>query len=271
MSSQIVDSASASSPPVHRPYDGPEDWYEGLCSVCGVEGRFVRDRMSISESYRCPACKGHLRYQGQGRAIVRAFARHGERSVAELVGTSTFRRLHIYEPGTLGPFRPLLRRLKGYVQSTFDVGSAQQKPERKVRREDLMDLSFEPMSFDLVITSDIFEHIRHPDRAFAEVYRVLRPGGWHIFTIPGRWPLRPHTVARVDVSGRFDVMLLPPVFHNRDHLVYNDFGLDLLQSLDRIGFATDPMLFASSTVTTSAQVTFCSRRPFNRDDVEAPR
>ena len=83
---------------------------------------------------------------------------------------------------------------------------------------------------------------------------MLRPGGWHLFTIPGRWPLPARTVARVDVSGAEDALVLPAVYHNHEYLVYNDFGLDLLDALDDIGFVTEPMLFVSASATTAAQV-----------------
>jgi SAM-dependent methyltransferase len=132
-----------------------------------------------------------------------------------------------------------------------------------VRCEDLMRLSFADQSFDLVVTSDIFEHVRHPYQAFEEVYRVLHDGGMHIFTVPCRWPMRERTVSRVDVSGPEDVFVEEPMYHG-PHLVYNDFGLDLLDRLDAVGFVTDVMLFASTSETTSKQATFCSVRPLRR-------
>jgi len=247
--------------PVHPPYEGPEDAFSGRCPVCGDAGRFVRDRMSISESYRCPSCRGHLRYQVQARAVLRACSRHGARSVSELVAEPEFRAARILEPGTLGPFRRLFRGLDGYVQTVFDPNVARGERVDGLPCEDLMALTFAAGSFDLVLTSDVFEHVRDPRAGFAEVFRVLRPGGAHVFTVPGRWPLPPATVPRVDVSGAADVHLLPPVFHNRTHLVYNDFGLDLLAMLDDIGFVTEPILFASSSPTTSLQAAFCSMRP----------
>ena len=249
---------------VHQAYDGPRDGFEGRCWVCGVSGSFERDRMSITESYRCSSCRGALRYQGQARAILGSFARHGARSIAELVTEPGFQRVKVFEPGAQGPLRRYLRKLDDYSASVYDPSVVRGEVRDGVRCEDLMNLSFERESMDLVITSDIFEHVRHPERAFAEVYRVLRPGGTHIFTIPGRWPMREQTVARVDVSGADDVFLLPPVYHASQHLVYNDFGRDLLDCLDEIGFVTNPVLFASSSATTSSQVTFCCMRPLPR-------
>ena len=53
-----------------------------------------------------------------------------------------------------------------------------------VRCENLESLTFPDESFDIFITQDVFEHIFHPDRAAAEIMRVLKPGGAHVFTAP---------------------------------------------------------------------------------------
>lgn len=42
-------------------------------------------------------------------------------------------------------------------------------------------------SVDLVLSSWVLEHLPAPERAFAEVARVLRPGGAFIFLTPGAW------------------------------------------------------------------------------------
>jgi SAM-dependent methyltransferase len=112
-----------------------------------------------------------------------------------------------------------------------------------IRCEDLRDLTFQDDAFDLVISSDIFEHVRDPMRAFAEVFRVLRPGGFHIFSVPLRWPFPPRTKARVDWSGPEDVFLCPPTYHGsptdpEGSLVYTDFGMDLPEELRGVGFVT---------------------------------
>lgn len=120
-----------------------------------------------------------------------------------------------------------------------------------------MALTYPSDTFDLVITSDVFEHVRHPYEGFAEVHRVLRPGGAHIFTVPVRWPMREHTIERVDTSGDEDVFLLEPVYH-RIHLVYNDFGADMLDKLAEIGFATEAIRFESTSRAAARLLTFCS-------------
>ncbi len=44
-------------------------------------------------------------------------------------------------------------------------------------------LPFDDASFDLVISHDVFEHLRAPETTIAEVHRVLAPGGEVVCTI----------------------------------------------------------------------------------------
>lgn len=207
--------------------------------MCGIEGTFERGDRPAQGGYRCSACDAPARYQVQAQVLLSMYGREAE-SIAALVLEEEFAALSIYEPGKRGPFRRHLRFLPGYVMSGYGEDAAD-----GVRPEDLMALSFPDESFDLVITSDVFEHVRHPYVAFREVHRVLRPGGAHVFTVPGRLPLPATTVARVDVSGPEDVHLLKPVLHNDLHLVYNDFGADLLDRLKEAGFTTEVVAFSS--------------------------
>jgi SAM-dependent methyltransferase len=101
--------------------------------------------------------------------------------------------------------------------------------------------------------------------AFAEIFRVLRPGGYHIFTVPLRWPLPAATRPRVDSSGPEDVFLVPPVYHGsptdrKGSLVYTDFGMDLPEQLRNLGFET-----ATHHGHTCA-ITFVSRKPTFEED-----
>jgi SAM-dependent methyltransferase len=49
-------------------------------------------------------------------------------------------------------------------------------------------------TFDLVVSGQVFEHVQNPEQAFAEIARVLKPGGASLHHFPSRYyPIEPHT------------------------------------------------------------------------------
>lgn len=250
---------SSAAPTQTEPDD---DSFDGACNVCGERQVFVRRNTSLREGYRCARCKASLRYRGQADAILRCYSTNGCTSLAEIVDERDFAALSFWEPGVLGPFRAYFERMPHYVVSDFwpDVPPGDRR--EGVRCEDLMALTFAAGSFDLVVTSDIFEHVRKPYVGFAEVHRVLRPGGRHIFSIPVQEPMRTATVERVDTSDDHDVYILEPRYHvgpkHSQHIVYNDFGRDLLGNVDELGFDTEVIRFESPSMEASRLLTFCS-------------
>ncbi|MEM9301745.1 MAG: methyltransferase domain-containing protein [Pseudomonadota bacterium] len=215
--------------------------FSGVCSICGWTGVFDDCHRSPRESYRCGRCQASFRYRHQADALLHQYSRRGSASLAELVKEPGFADLHVYEAGLIGPFRRYFQALPHYVQSYFWDDIPRGGDKDGVRSEDLEDMTFEDETFDLMITSDILEHVRHPLRAFAESFRILKRGGKHIFSIPVPWPWLEETRKRVDVSGPEDVFLLEPRYHGspvdpQGSLVYNDFGVDLVGQLEDIGF-----------------------------------
>jgi len=107
-----------------------------------------------------------------------------------------------------------------------------------------MRLSFPDESFDVVISSDVFEHIPDPYRAHREVARVLKKGGRHVFTVP--FDPRGYlddVRARLDSAGAIE-LLSPAIYHHDpvsgkcDVLVYTIFGLEMLVRLRQLGLET---------------------------------
>jgi SAM-dependent methyltransferase len=49
-------------------------------------------------------------------------------------------------------------------------------------------------TFDFVFATSVFEHVQDQDTAYAEICRVLKPGGVFLNVFPSKWrPLEPHT------------------------------------------------------------------------------
>jgi SAM-dependent methyltransferase len=58
------------------------------------------------------------------------------------------------------------------------------------------DLPFRDGSFDVVMASDVLEHIEHDDEAVSEIARMLRPGGSAILSVPAhQWLFSQHDTA----------------------------------------------------------------------------
>ncbi|GAA1479762.1 class I SAM-dependent methyltransferase [Gordonia sinesedis] len=80
------------------------------------------------------------------------------------------------------------------VGAMFDAMMAQGEVpiDAKARAEvgDALRLPYADNSFDVVVMSEILEHVVGDDAAIAEMARVLRPGGLAAVTVPRYWPER---------------------------------------------------------------------------------
>ena len=77
----------------------------------------------------------------------------------------------------LEPFEDALDVGLDLTPGMIDVARAKQLDNVSFVVGDAEALPFEPRSFDAVLCSNSFHHYPHPERFFAEVARVLRPGG----------------------------------------------------------------------------------------------
>lgn len=217
------------------------DTYDDQCSICGKQQSFVRTAQSIRETYRCGNCRASLREREQARAILNCYDAFGAKTLQQLATLEAFKRLTVYEPGTVGPFRRIFRELLNYKQSDYYSKEDRELATLEMPHQSLEALTYPDSHFDLIITSDILEHVRKPSQAFAETGRVLKLGGYHVFTVPLQEPLPLQTITRVDVSGNEDVHILPEHYHGNGKggrsLVYNDFGRDILDMLFAAGFS----------------------------------
>jgi SAM-dependent methyltransferase len=116
-----------------------------------------------------------------------------------------------------------------------------------VRHEDLQNLSFDDNALDLILSSDVLEHMPAPYKAHAEIFRTLKRGGKHIFTVPYD-PSSPTDDCRAELHEG-EVRLLKPALYHGDPvrpdegvLVWFIFGREMTQLLRAIGFEVDVLL-----------------------------
>ena len=48
-------------------------------------------------------------------------------------------------------------------------------------------IDFKADSFDLVLCNHVLEHVSEDNKALKELYRILKPSGTAIITVPGNW------------------------------------------------------------------------------------
>jgi SAM-dependent methyltransferase len=132
----------------------------------------------------------------------------------------------------LDPHSPLKEILSGartYTRSFYENGKrgGSARADGSVC-EDVTDLSFENDSLDMIVSSDVLEHVPHLHKAFSETARVLRAGGVHLFTVPPR--VKTKKRAEI-VDGRVEHIETPE--YHRDPLCHQgilafwDIGPDL--------------------------------------------
>lgn len=204
---------------------------DGMCAVCGQKVVFapIRPGHSLRET-RCSACGASRRTRDLARVLARLAAGPSVRLLPGALEAMTGWR--VYEAQAAGPLHDRLRCLPRYVCSEYTPETVEPGTcaASGLRCEDLERLSFPDGIFDLVVTQDILEHVADPWRAFDEIWRVLAPGGRHVFTVPMHESHPTTTRARLGKDGRED--LLPPVHHGDPvrqggALVVTDFGDDL--------------------------------------------
>lgn len=74
--------------------------------------------------------------------------------------------------------------ISGVDASQEAIYFCRQKKLGEVKEGDICNLPFAASRFHLIMATDILEHVADDGKALAEIYRVLRPGGYAIITVP---------------------------------------------------------------------------------------
>lgn len=212
--------------------------FEGHCTVCGNDSTMHKQGKHAGETYKCSVCGGIARHRHFAIELCKVYGIEEPISVDKFAEMKSD--LKIYEAQAMGAINSRLKKINGYHCSEFYPEFSRGEEIRDgIRNEDLQDLTFEDESFDLVITQAVFEHVREPDLAWKEIHRVLKPSGYHIFSVP--IDTRSLTEPRVRIENGEDVFIKPKHHHNdgvRHAFVYTDFGLDVAEHLNKFGFST---------------------------------
>ncbi|HWM69762.1 MAG TPA: class I SAM-dependent methyltransferase [Steroidobacteraceae bacterium] len=179
--------------------------YRSRIRICGACQQVTVILVVGSEELDiCVRCRANLRYEMLARRV-RLFP---------------LANCDVLELDPNSPLRPILGTAKSYARSFFRPGVelGSRRPDGAVC-QDITRLTYPDSSLDLIVSSDVLEHVPHAHLAFRETARVLRPGGAHLFTVPPR----ERTRNREGLEPEYHADPLDPA----GILVYWDYGPDL--------------------------------------------
>lgn len=185
----------------------------------------LREIFDRRESSFCPRCGNSSRTRFLAEATVKTIPL-GADCLVDWVQKANKKHLRVAEINGCGQLHEILIGLNHLSYSEFvperDIKTRVKNFLKDIRREDLHSLSYKDGSFDLVINSDVLEHVPDYKLAIAESTRVLKTGGVFLFTIPLIW--RRKTLSRTKMK---------PSYHGSgesDNLVITEFGGDVVSA-----------------------------------------
>jgi len=250
------------------------------CCVCGKHSLFYWDKSyenllrklipgwGMGDDYTeqlikrengfCAACGSFFRSRSHAKTILKLL---GVSNLSEffhfLKNNPSF---VVYETANYWLFRnDTLKGFGNYLISEFHPDAPRGEKVNGVRNENLESLTFADESIDLLITSEVLEHVVDLTRSLSEIRRVLKNGGQHVFTVPVNNSL-PETRTRAELAEDGSINhILPPAIHGGDTttgiLAYRDFGNDINEIIESHGFnCREEKYYSKGTYVTSVYI-----------------
>jgi len=241
----------------------PANWHRvpGSCNVCGKRVVFSYEAESLRRGQLiCSNCGSISRYRSIARGLLKAI---GELTGVQATSVKALRRtrsrqaLTVYDTQVPFKFFNITYTIPEHLSKVRWVELFTSRYDeflplgymlgRNCSNENLEQLSFPDAFFDVVVTSDVMEHVRLADRAHAEIRRVLKPGGFYLFTVPflaDQYSTRTLIQVRDPHDPLRDIVLRAD-YHEDGNApggrvaVYREYGLDIVYELEALGFTVN--------------------------------
>lgn len=234
--------------------------FNSICPVCGSNAGMARrgvlwpelvlqwqltpawaNWIDQREGLQCTYCRSNLRSQQIAQCLINTMNNRlgaNAKNLSELCDMREMQTQMVAETNAAGNLHPYLSKLEGLYYSEY--GSY----DLNIPSEDLQHLSYADNYFDLVINSDVLEHIPNIELALSEIRRVLKPEGIYIFSVPVIWSQSKSRCRARMANGQL-THLLPPSYHGNkdtqknDFIVFHEFGKDFTQICKNAGFSIE--------------------------------
>lgn len=170
------------------------------------------------QGFCCDACGANLRSMNLAGALLDHFAFNGTLSqfCSRSREAKSLSLLEVNEAGTL----------------TLALSSFRKYKLTRYPEVDMHKFPFADASYDIVIHSDVLEHVNNPGTGLTECFRILKPNGVLLFTIPiiyGRLSRKRDDTEPPSYHG-------DPAINGSDLQVHTEFGADFWVLLLEAGF-----------------------------------
>ncbi|MGP2415650.1 class I SAM-dependent methyltransferase [Pantoea ananatis] len=193
----------------------------GYCHCCKQQVKFHSDDVWLRDHFSCSSCNSTPRQRNLVKTLDELVPAWGEKIMHES-----------------SPSNEYFSHLVDYSFSQYVPDNELGSPVSGGGTNQNIELTtFDSNSFDVFISQDVLEHVFNPEAACKEVLRVLRPGGWHIFTTPRHNNLR-KSIQRASLKGSQVKHIKSPEYHENPvgdgkSLVTFDWGRDFEKLLQK--------------------------------------
>ena len=137
----------------------------------------------------------------------------------------------------IAPEVSLMRHFKRHYRDSKNYITADLESPLADLHFDVQSIPLEDQSVDVIICNHLLEHVEDDRRAMAELYRILKPGGWGIMLVPedrGRaTTFEDDTITDPDERTR--------IFGQYDHR--RIYGKDYDERLQKVGFRVERIAY----------------------------
>ena len=217
-----------------------------FCNICGNVRKVKIRTENVREDVICKKCGSNSRKRHLAGEILNLINQRNKTGYTSLRKIRKDSGLKVYNVESNGALHHYLKHINDYLCSEY-FGPYETHGTAKdgILNVDLMNIPFDVNTLDLIISTEVFEHIPDPYKAFREVHRVLKKGGIHVFTVPYDDEGENDVVKAFLNENNEIVYLMEPEYHgdpirsDEGILVYTVFAKEMQEKLRSMGFKVE--------------------------------
>jgi len=198
--------------------------------------KLQRQQLDRRESSFCPKCGNSLLNRSLAQAIVNQIQLPKVYSLIEWIKRANRKGIRVAEINSCGKLHLSLRKISRLYYSEFNLDRNKLSFWQKLRtprHEDITKLSYHDNTFDLVLHSEVLEHVCDSHQALLECRRILKPNGICLFTTPLIPKRKTKKCVDQNPENKEIIYQKNPSFHSGDNkknnLVWWEFGGDFIK------------------------------------------